>query len=99
MSAGNGKQAASLSLIGPALYPKAAAGGWGLSPVCALNTNQACCSNHFGSPSLSGLSNGPHGWLGQERGMNPMSWCARGKLKHAESRQKSTETTWRSRLF
>lgn len=58
MSAGNSKQAASLSLIGPALYPKAVAGGWGLSPSCALNTDQAHCSKQVSSPSLSGLSGG-----------------------------------------
>jgi len=31
--------------------------------------------------------------------MDPVSWNARGKLKQAKCRQKSTETTWRSRLF
>lgn len=99
MSAGNSKQAASLSLIGPALYPEAMAGGWGLSPSCALNTNRARCSNQFGSPSLSGPSDGPHGCWGQEHGTNSMSRDARGKLKKAKSRQQSRETTWRSRLF
>lgn len=61
MTAGSSKQAASPSLIGPDVYTKAVAGGWGLSPVCALNTDQTHCSNQFSSPSLSGLLAGPCG--------------------------------------